>query len=688
MRKGKGCATVILFYGLLAVALVCKAISSPSPTAESGLDVSPPQDAPVPGVTLRAASGATIPFRAQNGQTADGVSPQTLDLPHLVLHRNGALTGAVERTLIVEITGIEVVPPGVTVTLQVETQHGDPDLGDNLGQRISVWRESQWIANPSDSSRTGVTAVFAHEFGETVVSGGKTVTTPTDYFRYEVGVVEAGHPATDPRHTFGADHAFLMEGQWVVPLPEVQEASAGAAPDELVVYFCDMFPFHKANSDTTTWLPRGNVPDYISAELIPEAIQVFHVETDIWGFPWSEAWTSFRTGDDAGRLSLALADGQTWFHGSAPSKGHAGMSITVTGGNNAFYDTLTDGLMSTVYHELFHNLQRNIDLNSGGNGDVDGEGDMWGFFSEGTAVLAASVGQPATQFAQISEEQAYMFNANRFLGVGGSPGDLNASYESIYLYPYPAAIYWRFLYEQCGGMAKGAEDPAAGMQVIRQVLTVLYSGEVVDIGSSTGLVGAIPEVMDRALAGSACPFQTYEESLIGFARAIYALRLEGGRCTGPGIPEGCGFYDPHHLYCGPPVSLITYPAADRRHSGEIGGSFGMDFVDVILDPAADGQPLTLEIHGAPGADAEFHVQLWKLMDAGEGMRPWRVPTRMTVPEVLTRADADGHLVYTIPAIDTTAYNRLGLIITRVDAKEGLDPIGTYTIVLHANAGSG
>lgn len=279
-----------------------------------------------------------------------------------------------------------------------------------------------------------------------------------------------------------------------------------------------------------------------------------------------------------------------------------------------------------------------------------------------------------------------MFNANRFLGVGGFPGDLNASYESIY--PYRAAIYWCFLYEQCGGMAKGAEDPAAGMQVIKQVLTVLYSGEIVDIGSSIGLVGAVPEVMDRALAGSACPFKTYEESLISFARAIYTLRLAGGRCTGAGVPEGCGFYDPHHLYCDPPVSLITYPAADRRHSGEIGGSFGMDFVDVILDPAADGQPLTLEIHGAPGADAEFHVQLWKLMGAGEGMRPRRVPTQTMAPEVLMTANGDGHLVYTIPAIDTTAYNRLGLIITRVDAKEGLDPIGAYTIVLHTNAGSG
>jgi len=62
-----------------------------------------------------------------------------------------------------------------------------------------------------------------------------------------------------------------------------------------------------------------------------------------------------------------------------------------------------------------------------------------------------------------------------------------------------------------------------------------------------------------------------------------------------------------------------------------------------------------------------------------------VPTQTTAPEVLT--NENGHLVYVIPAIDTTAHNRLGLIITRVDANESSDPVGEYTIVLSAGAGS-
>lgn len=363
----------------------------------------------------------------------------------------------------------------------------------------------------------------------------------------------------------------------------------------------------------------------------------------------------------------------------------------VEGGENARYDTLTDGIMSTFHHELFHSLQRNINLNYGGDGEVDGEQKTWQLFSEGTAVLVSSVGQPVDQFTRISGPRAYMSNANSFLGGDGLFGDLNRSYERVVA--HHTAIYWRFLYEQCGGKTDGVEHPTAGMDVIRRALTTLYSGEVVDIGSSTDLVKHLPQVMDRALRGSACPFQTYEQSLVAFARAIYALRLDGGRCTTPGAPVGCGFYDPNGLYHDPPSSTIVYTGtpivyaeADQAFPAGIGSSFGMDFVEVVLDPAVDGQPLVLELYGAPGADAEFGVRLWKLMGSGQGAKPRRVPSQMMAPEIL-RADGNGRFNYVIPAIDTGAYNRLGLTITRVDANESLDPVGAYTILLSAGAGS-
>jgi hypothetical protein len=639
----------------------------------------------VPTVALRAASGATITFVTQNGQTVADVPPQAQELPHLVLFRNGALTDPGERTLILEVSGIEVPPAGVTVTLEVETQHSDPDLGDDSSTGIPVWRESQWMANTSGVTLTGVTGAFSHTFDERVNSGTETIATPTDYFRYEVAVIEANGPLSNSLYTFSQDYVFLLESQWVAPLPEVQEESAGAAPDELIVYYCDMFPFQKSIHDPATWLPREDVTDYVGAELVPQMEEAFRVETDEWGFPWYDAWTGYRPGEDAERLSVALSDGQTWFHGQAAFRGHAEVSIKVTGGDNARYATLTDGLMSIFFHELFHNLQRNINLHNGGDGDVDGAERAWQFFSEGTAVLASSVGQPAVQFAPTLALRAFMANAHSFVGGNGRVGDLNRSYGRMI--PYHGAVYWRFLYEQCGGMKDGLEDSVAGMEVIKRTLTVLYSGEVVDVSAASDLVRKVPEIMDRVLEGSSCPFETYEESLIAFADAIYGLGVDSGRCVEPGKPAGCGFYDPHNLYHEPPLGTITYAGVDQQLSGEIRSSFGMDYVEVMLDPATNGQSLTLEFDGAPGAEAEFSVQLWVLMDSPEGARPRRVPTQIAATETLASVDADGGLAYAIPTIDMTAYNRLSLIITRLDARESSDLIGEYTVVLRPNVDS-
>jgi hypothetical protein len=229
------------------------------------------------------------------------------------------------------------------------------------------------------------------------------------------------------------------------------------------------------------------------------------------------------------------------------------------------------------------------------------------------------------------------------------------------------------------------------MDVISRALNTLYTKDIADITVSTDLIREMPTIMDRALEGSACPFQSYEESLTAFARAIYALRLEGGRCPGPGVPDGCGFYDPESLYSDPPLSTFTYTgttavytAAEQPLPAGIPSSYGMDFVDVVLDPATDGQALTIEFHGAPGGDAEFNVQLWKLRDPGDGATPQPLASQV---DVLTQVDADGHMFYVIPAIDRAEFNRLGLIITRVDSSESSDPFGEYTIVLHADAAS-
>jgi hypothetical protein len=641
-----------------------------------------------PTVTLRAASGATILFKTQNGRTIKEVPPKTTNPPHLILFRNGLLTESAERTLVVTVTGLPIPVSGVTVTLEARTQHGDPDLGPGHNKSILVWRESRRIHKPHAIHQDIGAVVFVHEFTDKIASGGETIATPTDYLQYDVTVTDADHPVTNPLYVFHQDYALLMENQWRVPLPEVKESADGAAPTELLLYYCDMVPFRKSLHDLSAWLPREEVTNYIQNELAPTMIEAFRVQTDDWDFPWYPAWTNPRPGGDPDQLTVALTDGQAWFHGVAPPLDNSHISIRVNAAEYGDYDTLTEGIMSGFHHELFHNLQRNISQELGGSGNLMGAEGRWLFFTEGTAMLATSVGQEALQFGVSPGERAFVSRANEFLGQGKDLGELNTSYAE--LLPYRAALYWRFLYEQCGGMKNGIEDPAAGMGVIRQTLVTLFSGNVVDMAASDHLVESMPLIMNEVFAKDdiTCPFNNYEDSLLRFARAIYALRLDGGRCVRPGLPVGCWFYDPNDLYADPLVSTITYSGqaialadAEGAETAGIGSSFGIDFIDVILDSAAAGKPMRLEFCAAPETDADHTVQLWELTGSGDGS--WMQPefAHGAFPKILSSEQPDGCVSYYISGIDTAAYDGLALIITRLDANENQDPVGEYNITL-------
>jgi hypothetical protein len=598
-------------------------------------------------------------------------------LPHLVLYRNDNLTDPAERTLVVAIDRIEVPPAGVTVTLTLTTQHRDPDRSGFAASPILVWRESRFLSNTVALTQAGAAVVFHIEFGAVVLSGTEEIATPTDYYHYDLRVKDGA--SNKLLHAFSGDHAFLLENQWIAPLPKVREAAPGAAPNELIVYYCDMFPFRWGAEDPATWVPRQEIPAYVGGDLVPAMVEAFRTQTDDWGFAWYPAWTSYRTGPDSRRLSVALGDGATWFHGRAPSIGSAGISINVNSGFNTYYGSLTEGIMSTFHHELFHNQQRNIEQHYRGRGTVSGKDGAWAFFAEGTAVLASAVGQPTVELSSTTGLRAYMTRVNLFLGEGRRAGELNRSYEEMF--PYYAAIYWRFLYEQCGGIRDGLEDPAAGMATIRRVLAVLYSGNVVNTHSSTDLVKLLPKVMDQALAGSNCPFQDYKESLIAFSGAIYLLGLDGSRYEESVDLAPCGFYDPHNLYPAPPRDTFSYAGGpltyDQAHQATPAGipsSYGIDLLEVVLTPALDGQTLTIEFSSDPGV--EFVVQVWLLADpAGSGQ-----PPAICAPMRL-RGTSNGSQVYTIKRVELDSFDRLGLAITRVDAKEESNPAGAYTLQL-------
>jgi hypothetical protein len=112
----------------------------------------------------------------------------------------------------------------------------------------------------------------------------------------------------------------------------------------------------------------------------------------------------------------------------------------------------------------------------------------------------------------------------------------------------------------------------------------------------------------------------------------------------------------------------------------------MDFVDIILDLELHGKPLTIEIFANPNGETKFNIQLWKLIDPDDKTSPGSSPRIASPLETIDGETSAGNYLYTIPQIDTETYNRLGLIITRLDINENLDPKGIYTIVLKPDLG--
>lgn len=646
-----------------------------APVATAGAEAQPAQ----PSVRLRAASGATIRFTTQNGATIDGVPPRSSDIPYLVLYRNGEMTPPDQRTLIVELVDLALPPAGVTATLSVETEHVDPDTAGDEAPTIPAWHETRRLPGTPAAVQPGVSMRFSHTFDDSVPAGGRTVATPSDYFRLSVTVTSAAGPVLDYRQ----DHAFLMEEQWMVLLPDVAEEAPGAAPDALVVYYTNMVPFRKDARDPGTWVRRDDVSDYVGSELLPAMVRAFRVQTDEWGFPWHKEWTGYRAPQERDRLSVALTDGQEWFHDEAPSGGHSGISLNVNGRKKE-YLTLTDALMSTFHHELFHNQQLSLFQHLGGRGRVDA---AWDFVMEGTAVLASSVAQPEVQFSRTWGLRRYMTDAVGFAGWDGVvDGDLNQSYTRMN--GYHAAVYWRFLYEQCGGMSDGVENPARGMAVIRQVLLALYESTLAAGGKAPDVVETMPGILGRALAASSCPFTTYAGSLEAFARALYGLGLEDGRCAEPGLPVGCGLYDPHGVYRNPPVHTLIYSgtetvygAQDQDKPAGIPSSYGIDLIKVVLDSHAAGPAVAVDLYAAAGGLADLTVQVLPLLDARDGVVPRAAGAVLAGRTVRTTANPDGHVSLVVPEPDMAGVTRLGLVIVRTDTRESSDVNGAYTLVL-------
>jgi hypothetical protein len=223
---------------------------------------------------------------------------------------------------------------------------------------------------------------------------------------------------------------------------------------------------------------------------------------------------------------------------------------------------------------------------------------------------------------------------------------------------YDAALYWRFLYEQYGDMS-----------VLRTALEEMACREVGQVPIT------LDAVMDAALARLDGPLADFEGSIVAFAQANYALRLADGRCAGED-PVTCGrrYYDPDGMYPAPlPEAALRLQGTALTYEGAVPASYSSDLIEVSLDRSAHGRPLQMAFRSA---GARFDVRLWRLRQDEIG----GLHALTAEPEALW-GDCSEECSYTVRRADLTRYDRLALIVVRLDPDEDQDPVGAYRLTV-------
>jgi hypothetical protein len=449
--------------------------------------------------------------------------------------------------------------------------------------------------------------------------------------------------------------AFVALDTWRVPMP-------GADPSYTVqITYATLFPFARGAGDLKNRLAPDAVTDFVDQTFAPIIRETWQTQVEAWGFgtDMHPQW------DDDNVVDIIVTDppyalfGETGTYALLTDKDgqpYAKRSIWWFSSNNAFqaYDTLASAYRAVFAHEFFHLMQWNTLLHTGHPTN------LWISWIEGQGRFASTVQYPQLELSHqhlVINESAYASGANRFLSE-----HLNRSYGEIEAnrsFKYDGALYWRFLYEQYDGM-----------DIIRAALEEMARNYIpLD-------VGAMQRAMDTAFARVDGPFRNHEESMIAYARANYALRLQNGRCTSP-YPSECGgrYYDPETIYHTPALeSELDFRGEQVTYGGDIRNSFGTDFIEVKLSRGVHGQPLRIVIKSESDV-ARFSVQVWQLGPGYAG------PSALTAAPDVVPPQPDGTHTYSIAQINTLAYNRLGIIITRVDASEVVEPFGQYRLTM-------
>jgi hypothetical protein len=570
---------------------------------------------------------------------------ERFELPVVILHRQRDAATEADRTLVVTLTGL---PAGAAVELALTSLHEDVALGAPNYQSCAYTPARDCTAASPCTVRWALDAASMD----------------SDLYTLQVRDTQSGAllwTRTDGR----PDLAAL----------DTWELALGG--HTVRIYYATLFPYLRGQDPPDRRLSPAAVTGLIERTFVPMVADTWRIQFEEWGFgPVHADWDAdnrveiyitcppYALFGGTGIYSRPFAPGGTpfperriWWFSSSPA--YDG------------YDTLENGYKVVFAHEFFHLVQWNVALATVASRAGCTMARWNNVLIEGQGKFAPTVQYPEIEMTgrHVSDvDSAYRSAARHYLSHR-----LNASYAEMErdpVYRYDAALCWRYLYEQSGSM-----------RVIRTALEEMACRYDPDIEAHIG------EVMDAALARAGGPFDSFEESMVAFARANYSLRLADGRCTVQD-PAACAgrYYDPDELYSAPGLDAnLHFSGLHLRYEGTVPAAYGIDLVEIGLDRALNGRTVRIVLQG----EGRFSVQAWQLQGGARGSdAPALVPgvaTRPSTPHALTaqpalvEVNADGAHIVSFAGLDTARCTRIALIVTRLDVGEG----GSYTLTVES-----
>ena len=112
-------------------------------------------------------------------------------------------------------------------------------------------------------------------------------------------------------------------------------------------------------------------------------------------------------------------------------------------------------------------------------------------------------------------------------------------------------------------------------------------------------------------------------------------------------------------------------------NGSISSSYGIDLLELALDPSVDGKSMKIILRGTSTAKDVFHVEVQGIRFEGSetGVERLSSPAGM----LASARSENGQLVLEIPSLNLASYNRLALTIVRLDPYENRNDSGHYAL---------